>query len=140
MNDFLYRFLKAIGDHFSVSQLVLYDFDEATQTFDLLYFWGYPADSRSNLRRKLHTIDTRRSLAGRDPYWLDESRLRLIIPLYFQDTLEAILLLEQSDRLLELDEARLAACQVISRFLGLFMSSNRLPVNQKQTPMTSRCS
>ena len=66
--------------------------------------------------------------------------MRLIIPLYFQDTLEAILLLEQSDRLLELDKARLAACQVISRFLGLFMSSNRLPVNQKQTPMTSRCS
>src|SRR5207253_2526153 len=80
---------------------------------------------------------TRRSLAGRDPYWLDESRLQLIIPLYFQETLEAILLLEQSDRLLELDEARLAACQVISRFLGLFMSSNRLPVNQKQTPMTA---
>ena len=84
MNDFLYRFLKAIGDHFSVSQLVLYDFDEATQTFDLLYFWGYPADSRSNLRRKLHTIDTRRSLAGRDPYWLDESRCGSLSPSTFK--------------------------------------------------------
>jgi phosphoserine phosphatase RsbU/P len=137
MNDFLYRFLQAIGNCLSVTGLVLYDFDEATETFDLLFFCGYPADSRSNLRRRLHTIDLRRAMGQRDPYWLDESRLQLIIPLYFQDTLEAILLLEQADHPLELDETRLAACRVVSRFLGLFMSSNRLPVNRKSTPITS---
>jgi phosphoserine phosphatase RsbU/P len=45
--------------------------------------------------------------------------------------------LEQSDHPLELDETGVSACRVVSRFLGLFMSSSRLPVNRKPTHMTS---
>ncbi len=132
MNDFLHRFLDVIGDHFSTARLVVYDYDEAADVFDLLYFSGYPASARSELGRRLHDMDAHRALKERHPYWLGDRSDRLVVPLYFQDTLEAILVLESDSSSLELNEEQLSAFELVSRFLGLFMSSNRLPVNQRQ--------
>lgn len=131
MNDFLHRFLKAAGSAFGVSRLVLYDFDETAGVFELLYFSGYPSGSRAELARRLRTMNMRRALEQPDPYWLEANARQLLVPLYFQTTLEAALVLEFDDCPQELDGSRVAACRVISRFMGLFLSSNRLPVNQK---------
>ncbi len=132
VNDFLNRFLKTIGDTFSVSCLALYDYDDSADYFDILYWFGYRLGSRSELRRKLFTLNIREALTQREPFWSDDSRKQFLIPLYFRDTLEAVLLMECGDQTFDLDEARVAACKLVSRFLGLFMSSSRLPVNQRQ--------
>jgi len=131
MNEFLHKFLESIGNSLSVSQLALYDYDELTDTFDLLYFCGYPDDFRSDLQKRIHSMDLRRALKERDPYWADPDQWQLLIPLYFQDILEAILLVESEQEPLRYGEEERLKCGVISRFLGLFMSSSRLPVNKK---------
>ena len=132
MNDFLHRFSQTIGSALDSPRVVLYDYDEVTDTFDLLYFLGYPPGSRSDLHKRLHTLNVRRGLTHRDPYVHEASDLELLVPLYFQETLEAVLLLESGGRPLVLDDSTRRACRLISRFLGLFMSSSRLPVNQRQ--------
>ncbi len=132
MNECLHHFLEAIASTLAVPQLVLYDYDETAGVFELLYFSGYPANARAELARRLHRMNLQRALRERNPYWLDESHEQLIVPLYFHDTLEAVLLMELDGRWRELDEERRAACKLVSKFLGLFMSSNRLPVNQRQ--------
>ena len=132
MNDFLHRFLRTIGSALEIPRVVLYDYDEVTDTFDLLYFLGYSPDSRSQLHKRLYTLNVRRALTHRDPYVNDRSDLELLVPLYFQETLEAVLLLESGSRPLVLDDSSLRACKLVSRFLGLFMSSSRLPVNQRR--------
>src|SRR5688572_4841246 len=98
VNDLLSRFLRAIGEIFCVSRLALFDYDDSADFFDLLYWRGYRLGSRSELRRRLYTIGIRRSLAQQEPFWSDESRQQLLIPLYFRETLEAVLLLECTDR------------------------------------------
>ena len=132
MNDFLHRFLRTIGSALEIPRVVLYDYDEVTDTFDLLYFLGYSPDSRSQLHKRLYTLNVRRALTHRDPYVNDRSDLELLVPLYFQETLEAVLLLESGSRPLVLDDSSLRACKLVSRFLSLFMSSSRLPVNQRR--------
>jgi hypothetical protein len=136
MNDFLYRFLQAIGNALCVPRLVLYDYDESSGAFDVLYFSGYPETSRSELHMRLHYLNIHRALNHREPYTTDNAEL--LVPLYFQETLEAVLLLEP------LDDVRLGEVgataedfQLISRFLGLFMSSSRLPVNQRASLVSS---
>lgn len=136
VNDFLSRFLKAIGEIFCVSRLALFDYDDSADYFDLLYWRGYRLGSRSELRRRLYTMGIRRALAQQEPFWSDESRQQLLIPLYFRETLEAVLVLECADRPFELDDSSRAACKLISRFLGLFMSSSRLPVNVRNSALT----
>jgi Stage II sporulation protein E (SpoIIE) len=130
-NDFLNRFLKAIAGAFLVPQLVLYDYNESENLFEFMYFRGYRSDARAELSMRLHMIDLRRALKERDPYWLDDTRKSLLVPLYFQEVLEAVLLLESPAQELEfeLDASRLAACRLVSRFLGLFMSSIRIDAN-----------
>ena len=137
MNDFLHRFLLAIGDYFSTSRLVVYDYDEASGVFDLLYFCGYPASARAEMGRRLHHLDVQRALKQRSPYWNDDTRERLVVPLYFQDTLEAILVLEPDNLSIELNQKQTSAFDLVSKFLGLFMSSNRLPVNQRQEALVA---
>jgi sigma-B regulation protein RsbU (phosphoserine phosphatase) len=132
MNDFLNRFLKSIAGAFLVPQLVLYDYNESENLFEFLYFRGYASDARAELSMRLHTIDLRRALKERDPFWLDHTRRSLLVPLYFQEVLEAVLLLESQEHEMELDDSRLASCRLVSRFLGLFMSSIRIDANARR--------
>jgi len=133
MNDFLGRFLSGVAEVLGVDRLVLYDYDEHVDAYDLLWFHGHPADARTELRRRLLTLDVRRALEQREPYRTDDDERQLLVPLYFQDTLEAVLLIESSETL-TLDDTTREAYALISRFLGLFMSSSRLPVNQRREP------
>src|SRR5262245_16174662 len=79
MNDFLNRFLKEVAGAFLVPQLVLYDYNESENLFEFLYFRGYASDARAELSMRLHTIDLRRALKERDPFWLDDTRRSLLV-------------------------------------------------------------
>ena len=127
LNEFLDAALEAAGRALGVERLAIYDYHEDTGRFDLLYFHGYPAGSRSGLRRQMLDLDLRRGLEERDPRPAGPGRL--LVPLYFQEVLEAVLLVEGFDG--ALGEAGREACRVISRFLGLFLSSSRLAINRK---------
>ncbi len=131
MNDFLHRFLSVIGVAFASPRQTLYDYDESADCFELLYFSGYPASHRSELHKRMLKLDLRRALSEKSPYSAEITSAWVLIPLYFQDTLEAVLLLEPREPMGKLDEHTMSMSQIVSRFLGLFMSSSRLPINQK---------
>jgi len=132
VNDFLRRFAEAIADVLHVSAAVLYDYDETADTFDLLFFHGHESDARSSLHRQLATLDVARACRQREPYPADASGRRLLVPLYFRNVLEAVLLLERRAEPLPVDATTTPALHLISRFVGLFMSSSRLSVNQRR--------
>jgi len=138
VNDFLRRFMAAIGATLDVSAAVLYDYDEINDTFDLLYFSGYPADARSLLHRRMESLNLPRALHDRDPYAAGGTGQELLVPLYFRDTLEAVLLIEHRESPFVVDDEMRRACHLISRFVGLFMSSNRLAVNQRRGSLATR--
>jgi sigma-B regulation protein RsbU (phosphoserine phosphatase) len=138
MNDFLHRILQGVGTHLAAPRLALYDYDELSDTFDLLYFYGYPADARSELRRRMHAIDPRRALRQREPYAADASGTAIVVPLHFQDDLEAILLVERPGRAIADDRRSATLLPLVSRFLGLFLSSMRLPMNQRRRVLAVR--
>ncbi len=138
VNDFLGRFMAAIAATLDVAASVLYDYDETADTFDLLFFSGYPADARSLLHRRMDQLHLGRALTQREPYPVDDTHRELLVPLYFRDTLEAVLLVEHRASPFVMDAATLRACHVVSRFVGLFMSSNRLTVNQQRGSLAAR--
>ncbi|MGA2262615.1 MAG: PP2C family protein-serine/threonine phosphatase [Acidobacteriota bacterium] len=127
MNDFLHRFLQAIAGAFSITHAALYSFHQASSTFEVMYFLGYHGKSRSDLRKRLHRMNMERAIQQREPYWSDDTHRHLLVPLYFQDTLEAVLILESANNPLQLDAIHLSVCQVLAPFLGLFLSSSRMP-------------
>lgn len=132
MTDCLHGFLAAIGASLGAPRLALYDYDEHADAFDLLYFLGHPDEARTALHRRVFTPALRRAIEVRDAFVLDEAGGReLAVPLYFQDTLEAVLLLDRDSPWGAIDTHR-PATRLISRFVGLFMSSRRLPVNVRQ--------
>jgi hypothetical protein len=137
MNQLLHRVLEAVRSGFSADRIVLYDYHEFSGTFDLLYFCGYPPDSRSNLRKRMPGLRLHKALDQSEPYWADAAQEQLLVPLYFQDILEAVLLMESFHPRLAPDDARWARFNMVSRFLGLLMSSNRLPVNAKARPVST---
>ncbi len=132
MNDFLHNFLSVIGKAFSAARLALYDHDEYSGEIELLYFSGYGPGARWELSHRLQTLGIDKALQQREPFWARNHDGCLLIPLYFQETLEAVLMLEIEERGPEIDELCSGTYRVISRFLGLFMSSLRLPINQRR--------
>jgi phosphoserine phosphatase RsbU/P len=136
MNDFLHRFLQVIAGAFSTTHAALYSFHQASATFEVMYFLGYHGKSRSDLKRRLHRMDMKQAIEQREPYWSDDTHKHLLVPLYFQDSLEAVLILESTHTPLQLDAAHLSVCQLVARFLGLFLSSNRLPQGKHSNLVT----
>jgi hypothetical protein len=131
MTDGLRRFLESIGQALAAPRLALYDYDEHVDAFDLLYFLGHPDEARTALHRRVFTPTLRRALEQRSAFVLAGEDRQLAIPLYFQETLEAVLLLERSVAWKSIEQYE-GATPLISRFVGLFMSSRRLPVNMRQ--------
>jgi len=129
MNDFLGRLLAAVSDACACPRLALYDYDERSDVFYVLAFRGYPHGDRARLGRHLKSLDVRRALTEREPYWQER---QLIVPLYFQEALEAVLALEFLELQPDLTVSHAPVFRLVSRFLGLFMSSNRLPVNRNR--------
>ena len=132
MTDCLHHFMAAIRAAWSAPRLALYDYDERADAFDLLCFLGHADEARAALHRRVFASPLRRAVLQRDAFVLDGAGGReLAIPLYFHDTLEAVLVLERDAAWGSLEPLRSDA-RLISRFVGLFMSSRRLPINMRQ--------
>lgn len=131
LNEFMERALPLVGDVFGAAKVILIDYREHFDRFDVLYFEGYPSDALYSLGRRLGEMEVRTALSSRQPYHSSKNPGLLAIPLYFRDILEAILVLEASDPI-ELTAARRESAQVASRFIGVVMSSTRLAVNREQ--------
>jgi serine phosphatase RsbU (regulator of sigma subunit) len=129
LNDFFEWALPEISKAFGAARGVLVDYRENTGHFDVLYFAGYEDCARYRLQQELQTCDLKRGIDLREPYFSSSNPLRLFLPLYFTETLEATIVLE-SDRPIELTAERRYAALVVSRFIGLLMSSNRLSINK----------
>jgi hypothetical protein len=136
MNELLHEMLAAVGDRLGADRATLYDYDELTGVFDLLYFQGYPSDARSRLSRRMLGLNLAQALKQHQPFWTDPEEQVLLVPLYLQEVLEAVLLLEDFREPPRSGDPRWDSCRLVSRFLGLFMSSSRLPANQKANPLT----
>ncbi|HSR50065.1 MAG TPA: PP2C family protein-serine/threonine phosphatase [Acidobacteriota bacterium] len=132
--EFLEMVLPGIGRIFKTPKTVLIDYREHTDQFVLLHFEGYGPEARHDLQRRMPDMKLRRALELREPYRSSGDPCFLVIPFYLRDILEAVLVLEFEDAAdAVLDEVGREAAQVVSKMLGLLMSSARLKVNQDQT-------
>ncbi len=130
LNEFLENAFGWIGQAFGVGRICLVDYYEQTGYFDLLHFSGYPSDAVHQLGRRLEEMEVRRALSERLPYASTLNPHFWCIPLYFSQVLEAVLVLE-GDRPIQAGPAQQEAAHILSRLLGVLMSSTRLAVNQK---------
>src|SRR5262245_51655341 len=130
LNGFLERALPPIARLFGAARTILIDYHEDTDRFDLLHFAGYPESARFELQHRLKNMDLERALKQKDPYIDAVDPPLAYVPLYFTETLEALLVLESREPVALSSES----CEVlltVSKFLGLVMSSGRLPINQR---------
>jgi len=130
LNEYMEKVLPLIGNLLGADRFCLVDYYENTRHFDLVFFGGYPPDYRFALQRRLQEMEIEKALSTRDPFYSSVNPNFLCIPFYFRDILEAVLVLEGNGSI-RLDEEKREAAQIISRFLGLFMSSTRLDVNRR---------
>lgn len=130
LNEFLERALPPIARLFGATRTILIDYHENTQHFDLLHFSGFPESARFELQHRLKSMPLERALMDKNPF-VDSGDPRLIyVPLYFTETLEALLVVESQEPVVFSFEYR-EALHTVSKFLGLVMSSGRLPINQR---------
>ena len=129
LNNFLESAIPEISAVFGASRGILLDYRENTARFDLLHFAGFSEQARFELQHRLKEMDLTKAVEQRQPYLGESNPAMLFLPLYFTETLEAVIVLE-SDGLIELTHQRLRIAGIVSRFVGLLMSSNRLSINQ----------
>ena len=131
LNHYLEMVLPQIGRAFGTSRVALIDYREQSDHYVLLHHEGYPPDAHYSLQRRMDEMQVKRALKTRLPYLSKENPRLLCIPLYFRDILEALLVLEFEEPV-PLPEGSREVAEVISKSLGLLMSSTRLKVNQDQ--------
>ena len=129
LNEFLEVALPRVATALDASEVALVDYYEQTERFALLHMEGLGTDIYEFQKRQ-EELDLRKALKETDPFHPGGARDRLVLPLRFSETLEAVLFLE-SDHALELTPARRECARVASRLLGLLMSSSRLAVNRR---------
>jgi serine phosphatase RsbU (regulator of sigma subunit) len=129
LNDFFENVLPPIAQMFGAERVVLIDYYEHTNHFDVLYFEGYPERARFDLQRGLLSMDLQKALSQRDPYYSGTDLNRLYLPLYFETILEAVIVFE-SGSAIEITQLRRQIGRIVSKFIGLLMSSGRLAFNQ----------
>jgi serine phosphatase RsbU (regulator of sigma subunit) len=128
LNAFLARVIPEVSAAFGASRGMLLDYRENTGRFDLLYFAGYSEQARFELQRRLREMDLAKAVEQKQPYMGPNSGT-MFLPLYFMEILEAVIVIE-TDGAIELTPERLRIAAIVSRFVGLLMSSNRLSINQ----------
>ena len=128
LNEFFEKALPALAESFGANRGALIDYHETTNRFDVLYFFGYPTQARFDLQRRLIGLDLSLALGQRTPYFSGDTSC-LYVPLYFMTTLEAVILFE-ADSPMELTPLRKEIAEIVSKFVGLLMSSSRLAINQ----------
>lgn len=131
LNDYMELVLPIIGTVFESRKICLIDYYENTNHFDLIHFVGYPPDYRFKLQRRFDEMEIEKALSYRLPYHSGVNPNLLAIPFHFKDVLEAVLILETAEPV-KFNDEKLEVAKIISRFLGLFMSSTRLEVNRNQ--------
>jgi serine phosphatase RsbU (regulator of sigma subunit) len=124
------RILPRAADVFGTARVCLVDYYEQSHRFELIHFEGYPPDSRFELTRRFLEMEVSRATMETSPYWSRQNPRLLCVPLYFRRILEAVLVFE-GDAPIELSEPRRELAQLLSKALGLFMSSARLEVNRE---------
>jgi len=129
LNEFFEMALPEIAEAFGARRAVLIDYHENTNRFDTLHFWGYPPQSRFEVQRRIQSLDLGNALKEKGPFFPAGGPTRLCLPLYFLSTLEAVLLFE-ADFPIEITRLRREIAAVVSKFVGLLMSSSRLSINQ----------
>jgi len=127
LNEFFETAIPLLAQAFGASRALLIDFRENTGRFDLLNFHGYENHGRFELQHRVRDMDLQRALAQKDPY--GENGKLLYVPLYFATTLEAVIVFEASEPI-TLTPNRLQIALIVSKFVGLLMSSSRLSINQ----------
>jgi len=130
LNEFLERALPPIAGLFGTMRTMLIDYHENTHHFDLMHFAGYSGSSRFALQHRLRSMELERAVRQKDPFVDAVDPALLYVPLYFTDILEALLVLETADAIVLTSETR-EVLLTVSKFLGLVMSSSRLPINQR---------
>jgi hypothetical protein len=128
LNEFFETAIPLLAQAFGASRALLIDFRENTGRFDLLIFHGYENHGRFELQHRVRDMDLQRALAQKDPYAGENGKL-LYVPLYFATTLEAVIVFEASEPI-TLTPNRLQIALIVSKFVGLLMSSSRLSINQ----------
>jgi hypothetical protein len=131
LNEYLEKTLPLVGRLFGLSKISLVDYREQTDHFDLLHFEGYPPDSVSKLTRSFDSMELKKALNQRGPLWSSQQPSYLLIPFYFSDILEAVIVMEGGQQFALSDE-QVETTKLIARFFGLLMSSTRLKVNRTQ--------
>jgi hypothetical protein len=129
LNEFFENALPRIGETFGAQRVVLIDYRENTNRFELLHFDGYGKQARFDLQRNFASMDLEKALISKEAYVSASDRNRLFIPLYFASILEALIVLE-ADSPIELTPTNQQISKVVSKFVGLLMSSNRLGINR----------
>jgi serine phosphatase RsbU (regulator of sigma subunit) len=129
LNHFFENAIPLLAESFGADRAILVDYRENTSRFDLLLWTGYPMQSRFDLQRRVAGMDFQTAIIEREPFLAKDSKNLLILPLYFLTTLEAVLVFESSEAI-ELTSLRRDIAKIISKFVGLLMSSNRLSINQ----------
>src|SRR5262245_28351385 len=128
LNEFFETAIPLLAQAFGASRALLIDFRENTGRFDLLNFHGYENHGRFELQHRVRDMDLQRALAQKEPYAGENGKL-LYVPLYFATTLEAVIVFESSEPI-TLTPNRLQIAVIVSKFVGLLMSSSRLSINQ----------
>lgn len=131
LNHYMEMVLPRVGRAFGSPRVALIDYREQSDHYVLLHHEGYPADAHYGLQRRMDEMQVKRALKTRLPFVSGENDCLLCIPLYFRDILEALLVLEFEETV-RLPEGCLEVAEVVSKSLGLLMSSTRLKVNQEQ--------
>src|SRR3989449_916667 len=129
LNNFLESAIPEISAVFGASRGILLDYRENTGRFDLLHFAGFSEQARFELQRRLGEMDLAKAVEQTQPYMGESKPGVMFLPLYFMETLEAVIVVE-SDGIIELTPQRMRIAAIVSRFVGLLMSSNRLSINQ----------
>jgi serine phosphatase RsbU (regulator of sigma subunit) len=129
LNEFFESAIPPLAESFGTDRAILVDFRENTGHFDLLLWVGYPTQSRFDLQRRIGEMDLRRAIAEKDPFFAGNQQRIVVLPLYFMTTLEAVIVFE-AEAPIELTPARREVAKIISKVIGLLMSSNRLSINK----------
>src|SRR5262249_466877 len=129
LNEFLENALPPVTRAFGADRVMLIDYRDNTKRFDLLHFGGYHKQSRFDLQRGLPFMELDKAFSQTTAYFADGNRKPLYVPLYFSTSLEALIVFKP-DPAIELTTQRVEIAKVVSKFLGLLMSSSRLGINR----------
>jgi hypothetical protein len=129
LNAFFENAIPQLAEVFGADRALLIDYRETTGRFVLMHWFGYPGRSRFDLQHQAAQLEVQRALEDNEPFYSVGNRNRLYVPLYFVNTLESVIVFEAAVPI-ELTPLRRDIARMMSKFIGMMMSSNRMLFNQ----------